>query len=424
MLSRLPLARLPFMRWLPEWRQPGTVRADVLAGLIGAVVVLPQGVAFAILAGLPPQYGLYAAIVPCIVAALFGSSRLMVTGPANAISLTTIALMAPLAVVGSPDYIKLVLTLAFLVGVMQLLLGIARLGSLVDRVPHSVVLGFTAGAAVLVANSQIGNALGLVLPAGTSLWTSFQGVWQNLDAVQWPALIASVSTAAVAVLASRWNRWVPAMLSALVIGTLITMLVARLIPSWPVLTKVAAFSGALPPLSWPDLRVDTVRSLFGATLVMTLLALTEATAIAKAVARKRGDRLDGNQEFIGQGLANVAGSFFSAYPTSGSFNRSGLNIEAGARTPLAAVCAALFLVLILLFVSPLAGYLPVAVIAGLLFIVAWGLIDLPEIRRLWREDRLKRIPLVVTLATTVILSLEWGILLGLTSAVLARRAMR
>ena len=158
--------RLPFLRWRDDWREPGTLRADLLAGLTGAVVVLPQGVAFATLAGMPPQYGLYAAMVPCIVAALFGSSRLMVTGPANAISLTTMALIAPLAAVGSPQYVTLVLTLSFLVGALQLLLGLARAGSLVDKVPHSVVVGFTAGAAVLIANSQLGPLLGLALPRG------------------------------------------------------------------------------------------------------------------------------------------------------------------------------------------------------------------------------------------------------------------
>jgi len=155
--------QLPFMRWVPEWRQPGTVRADLLAGLTGAVVVLPQAMAFATLAGLPPQYGLYAAMLPCIVAALFGSSRLMVTGPANAISLTTMALIAPLAAVGSPDYVRLVLTLTFLVGAMQLLLGLARVGAVVDKVPHSVIVGFTAGAAVLIVNSQLGTLLASML---------------------------------------------------------------------------------------------------------------------------------------------------------------------------------------------------------------------------------------------------------------------
>jgi SulP family sulfate permease len=171
-------------------------------------------------------------------------------------------------------------------------------------------------------------------------------------------------------------------------------------------------------LSWPDLSLDTVRALFGATLVMTLLALTEAAAIARSVARARGDTLDGNQEFIGQGLANLAGSFFSAYPASGSFNRSGVNVASGARSPLSAVAAALFLVMLLAFVGPLAKYLPLAVISGLLMVVAWGLIDRREIAHLWRQGVGERVPLVVTAVATVTLSLEWAILLGITSALL------
>ena len=416
--------QLPFMRWAPVWREPGALRADLMAGLTGAVVVLPQGVAFATLAGLPPQYGLYAAMLPCIVAALFGSSRLMVTGPANAISLTTMALIAPLALPGSPQYVHLVLTLSFLVGAMQLLLGLARVGALVERVPHSVVVGFTAGAAVLIIVNQLAPALGLKLPRSASAWHTLQAVAGTLTQVQLPAVLAALLTVAVALLARPWNRWVPSMLVAVLAGALFAKLLAWVMPQWPALATVQALPGALPPLSWPDLSIDTVRSLFGATLVMTLLALTEATAIAKAVARQYNDTLDGNREFVGQGLANLAGSFFSSMPASGSFNRSGVNVEAGARTPLAAASAAVFLVLILAAVAPLARHLPLAVVAGLLFVVAWGLIDVAEMRRLWREEPLERVPLAVTLVGTVALSLEWAILLGITSALLVRRAAR
>ncbi len=412
------------MRWLPEWRQPGTVRADLLAGLTGAVVVLPQGMAFATLAGLPPQYGLYAAMLPCIVAALFGSSRLMVTGPANAISLTTMALIAPLAVVGSPDYVRLVLTLTFLVGAMQLALGLARVGAVVDKVPHSVIVGFTAGAAILIVNSQLGAMLGLALPRGTSVLSNVQAAIAQMAAVQWPAVIAAGATVLAALLWRPLNRWVPAMLVAVVAGTLVAMALGAWMPQWPKLATVQALPGALPPLSWPDLSIDTVRSLFGATLVMTLLALTEAVAIAKAVARKYGDTLDGNREFIGQGLANVVGAFFSALPASGSFNRSGVNVESGARTPLAAASAAVFLVLILFLVAPWARLLPLAVIGGLLLVVAWGLIDWREIARMWREEPAERAPLAVTLVGTVTLSLEWAILLGITTALITRRLSR
>lgn len=415
---------LPFLAWRNDLRQPGAIRADALAGLTGAVVVLPQGVAFATLAGMPPQYGLYAAMVPCIVAALFGSSRLMVTGPANAISLMTMALITPLAAVGSPEYVRFVLTLSFLVGLMQLLLGLARVGALVDRVPHSVVVGFTAGAAVLIVNSQVGNVLGIEIPRGLTVAATLRTAFEKLAQAQWPAVIAAAATVVLSIVAKPWNRLVPAMLVAVVGGTLVSMAVAHLKPDWPALPTVQALPGALPPLSYPDLSIDTVRQLFGATLVMTLLALTEAVAIAKAVARKYGDTLDGNREFIGQGLANLAGAFFSAYPASGSFNRSGVNVASGARTPLSAIFAALFLVLLLLFVSPLARYLPLAVIGGLLLVVAWGLFDTHEMRRMWREEPHERVPLLVTLVATVTLSLEWAILLGITSAMLVAQFKR
>ncbi|NBO85884.1 MAG: SulP family inorganic anion transporter, partial [Burkholderiaceae bacterium] len=159
----------PFARWLPEYQQPGVVRADLLAGLTGAIVVLPQGIAFALLAGMPPHYGLYAAMVPCIIAALFGSSRLMVTGPANAISLTTMALIAPLAIPESEHYVVLVLTLSFLIGVIQIALGLGGAGKWVEKVPHSVIVGFTAGAAVLIINSQVGTLLGIDIERGTKV---------------------------------------------------------------------------------------------------------------------------------------------------------------------------------------------------------------------------------------------------------------
>jgi len=413
--------KLPIARWLPLWREPGVQRADLLAGLTGAVVVLPQALAFATLAGLPPQHGLYAAMLPCLVAALFGSSRLMVTGPANAISLTTMALIAPLAVVGSADYVSLVLALSLLVGLMQLLLGLARVGALVDKVPHAVIVGFTGGAALLIVNSQLGALLGLALPRGTSVAANLHGAWQQRGEWQWPALIAAAAAVAAAIAWRPWNRWLPAMLVSVVAGSVAALAVAHARPDWPALATVPPLPSALPVLSWPDLSLDTVRHLFGATLVMTLLGLTEAVAIAKAMARRHGDTLDGNQEFVGQGLANIAGAFCSAMPCSGSFNRSGVNAEAGARTPLAAASAAVWLLLLLWLVAPLARHLPLAVVGALLLVVAFGLFDRREMRRLWRESPADRAPLLVTLVATVTLSLEWAILLGVTSALLAQR---
>ena len=406
--------------WLPELREPGTIRIDLLAGLTGAIVVLPQGVAFATLAGLPPQYGLYSAMVPCLVAALFGSSRQMVTGPANAISLTTLALIAPLAEPGSPDYVALVLTLTFLVGVTQLALGFARAGALVDRVPHAVIVGFTSGAAILIINSQLPAFFGVDIGRSPSIFYTFRGLWASLGQFQPLAIIAGLTTIAAIRLWMPLNRYVPAMLVGVIAGSAIAWALGF---AWPgaALATVSALPGALPPLSRPDLSWDTVRALFLATLVMTLLALTEAVAIARALAVRSGHKLDGNREFIGQGLANVAGSFFSAYPASGSFNRSGVNVTSGARTPLAAASAAVFVVILLSFVAPLAKLLPLAVIAGLLFMVAWGLIDRGEIVRIWRDERRDRLTMAVTFVGTLTLSLEWAILLGLLVGLAVRR---
>ncbi|MEY2796541.1 MAG: hypothetical protein RLZZ119_22 [Pseudomonadota bacterium] len=413
----------PFTRWLPEYQQPGVVRADLLAGLTGAIVVLPQGIAFALLAGMPPHYGLYAAMVPCIIAALFGSSRLMVTGPANAISLTTMALIAPLAIPESEHYVVLVLTLSFLIGVIQIALGLGGAGKWVEKVPHSVIVGFTAGAAVLIINSQVGTLLGIEIARGTNVLETIKQASAAIYQGQWrPQVLTLVLITLVTMrLWKPLNRWIPAMLVAVIVGSIALVILERYVAEFSGIRKVSAIPGAFPPLSYPVLSLEHLQLLFGPVLVMTLLASTEAMAIARALALKRNDAFDANQEFIGQGLANVGGSFFSAYPSSGSFNRSGVNLAANAQTPLAAICAAVFLLVILIFVSPLAEYLPYAVIAALLLAVAWNLIDLGQIRHEFRSGAHEWIPMVITGVGTVTISLEWAVLAGICSAAIAKR---
>lgn len=413
------MKQLPFFKWLPEYQNPGTIRADLLAGLTGAIVVLPQGIAFALLAGMPPHYGLYAAMVPCLIAALFGSSRLMVTGPANAISLTTMALIAPLALPESSQYVALVLTLSFLVGAIQLVLGFSGIGKWVEKVPHSVIVGFTAGAAVLIINSQAGTLLGMDIPRGTDVIHTLQAIAsQALSGhVQLQSIALVLITLGVIRLWNPLNKYVPAMLVAVIVGAIAAMIIELVFPHLAQFKRVSNIPGAFPPLSFPDLSPSTLQQLFGATLIMTLLASTEAMAIARAIALKTKDNFNANQEFIGQGLANLAGSFFSAYPSSGSFNRSGVNLAAGAKTPLSAISAAVFLVIILAFVSPLAKHIPYVVIATLLLLVAWKLIDLKQIRHEIHMGKSSWIPMLVTAIGTVTIALEWAILLGIFSSI-------
>jgi sulfate permease, SulP family len=410
---------LPFLAWWPLLRDRRILRADIFAGLTGAIVVLPQGVAFATLAGMPPAYGLYSAMIPCVIAALFGSSRVMVTGPANAISLTVLAIMAPLAPPESARYVQLVITLAFMVGVWQLLLALARTGRLIDFVSHTVIVGFTAGAAVLIVNSQIRNFFGVDITRGASVVQTVVEFAAHLGHIQWMAVGVGALTLLATILWQPLNRVVPAMLIAVVVGSLAAVIARAIDPALAVKT-VDALPGALPPLSLPDLSLDTLKMLLIPSIAMTLLALAEAVSIAQALAKRRQELLDGNQEFLGQGLANVIGSFFSAYPASGSFNRSGVNVAAGAVTPFSAIMASVFLVAILFFVAPLARYLPLAAVAAILFLVAWNLIDRREIRYLL-SDKFERITLVATFVATLAIALEWAILLGVAVSLGVKR---
>ncbi len=410
--SSLWLRKLfPFLLWWPLVNRQ-TAKDDLLAGFSGALIVLPQGVAFATIAGLPPQYGLYAAMIPAVIGALFGSSWHLVSGPTTAISIAVFAALSHQAEPGSAHYISLVLTLTFLVGVFQLVLGLARMGALVNFISHTVVIGFTAGAAVLIAASQVRNFFGIQIPRGTPFYEIVhQLVVQAHDINPWVTAIG-IATLVAGILTRRYIRKIPYMIVAMIVGSVVAgILNLWLGPDATGIKTVGALPARLPPLSVPDFSLDTLRHTIGPALVITMLGLTEAVSIARAIAVRSEQRIDGNQEFIGQGLSNIVGAFFSAYASSGSFNRSGVNYEAGARTPLASVFASVFLLLVLLIVAPLAAYLPNAAMAGILFLVAWGLIDFHHIGHIWHASKAESVILATTLIGTLF-NLEAGIFLG------------
>jgi len=420
----------PFLRWWPKVT-PATLRADALAGLVGAIVVLPQGVAFAILAGMPPEYGLYSAMVSGAVAALFGSSWHAVTGPTNAVSLIVFATVAPLAEPGSPHYVSLVLTLAFMSGAMMLAMGLLRLGTLVNFISHTVVVGFTAGAGVLILASQLRNFFGIDMPRGLSFLKTLETFALNLDGIQPYVLLVAAATLATGILSRSLFPKIPYMIVAMLAGSLLAFALNQALGVERTgIGTLGALPGALPPLSHPDFTLENLRKLLSIAVAVTVLGLTEAVSIARAIALKSGQRIDGNQEFIGQGLANIVASFFSGYPASASFNRSGLNYEAGARTPLAAVLSSLFLVVVLAGVAPLVAYLPIASMAAILFLVAWGLFDFHSIRSILRASRPETGVLAATFAATLLMELEFAILAGVTLSLIvylsrtSRPAMR
>lgn len=403
---------LPFLRWWPMVNRD-TMRADVMAGLTGAIVVLPQGVAFAVIAGMPPEYGLYTAMIPAIIAALFGSSWHLVSGPTTAASLVLFATLSAHATPSTGEYVALALTLTFMVGVTQIVMGWAKLGTLVNFISHSVVIGFTAGAAILIASNQIKNFFGLEIPRGLHfheiIWT-FLGKIGDINPY---VAAAGIATLASGILIKRFYPKIPYMIVAILVGSAVGVLLDVIFGNAVTHIKtVGALPATLPPLSMPDFSPATLKELAPAVLAVTLLALTEAISIARAVAVKTGQHINSNQEFIGQGLSNMVGSFFSAYVATGSFNRTGVNYQAGARTPVASVLAGLLLIGVVLAVAPLAAYLPNAAMAGILFLVAWGLIDFHHIHKIFQASRSDTLVMAVTFIATLTLELEFAILLG------------
>ena len=390
-----------------------TLRADGMAALAGAIIVLPQGVAFATLAGMPPQYGLYAAMVPAIIAALFGSSWHLVSGPTNVISIFLFASLSVLAEPSSSEYVKLALTVAFLVGVMQLAMGLARMGALVNFISHTVVISFTAGAACLIFAAQLKNFFGLDIQRGlTFLDTLWSFVTKLRDINLYVTAVGAMTLAAGILSRKRYPKF-PYMITAMLAGSVCAFVLNVIFGAAKTgIAMVGDLPGSLPQLSHPDLSPDTLKKTLPVAFAVMILALTEAVSIARAIAVKTGQRIDGNQEFIGQGLSNIGGAFFSGYASSGSFNRSGANFEAGARTPLAAVGSALILIFLLTVVGPLSNHLPLAVMGAILFMVAYGLIDIPQIRAIMRTTHRETVVMLVTFGSALLVHLEFAIYAG------------
>jgi SulP family sulfate permease len=306
-----------------------------------------------------------------------------------------------------------------MVGVTQLVMGFARFGVLVNFISHSVVVGFTAGAAVLIATKQFRHFFGLAIPGGSDFHEILLHLFNNLHQINPYVLTVGVLTLVSGIVIKRYAPRFPYMIAAILAGSLAALLLDHQFGNTVTqIAAVGALPSHLPPLSMPDFSPATLKQLAPTAMAVTLFALTEAVSIARSLALRSGQHLNGNQEFIGQGLSNVAGSFFSGYVATGSFNRSGLNYEAGARTPLAAVFAGGLLIIVVLLVAPLAAYLPNAAMAGVLFLVAWGLVDRHHICKIIKSGSSETTVMAATFFSAVFISLEFAIFLGVILSLL------
>ena len=405
-------AILPFLNWLPKQTR-ASVGRDALVGLSGAILALPQSIAYALIAGLPPEYGLYAAIVPVIIACLWGSSWHLICGPTAAISIVLFASVSPLAVPGTQDYIGLILLLTFLAGIFQWLLGMLKFGALANFVSHSVVVGFTLGAAVVIALGQLPNVLGVDVPGKATALDSLLTLLRHVRDFDPASLGLGVGTVLVGVALKLWlPRW-PTLLLTLVLASLAVWLLPSVFGH---VQLVQAFVGRLPPFSPLPLDIETLLRLLPSAVAVGMLGLVTSLSIARSIAARSQQMLDANQEIRAQGLSNVFGALFSGYLSSGSFTRSGLNYEAGARSPLAGVFSALWVALFAITGSALIAHIPIPAMAGSILLISWGLVDTRGIRALWRVSRAEFAVMALTCVATLLLELQTAIYAGVLAS--------
>ena len=405
----IQLAKIfPFILWF-RLTTIETIKADFFAGLTGAIIVLPQSVAFATIAGMPPEYGLYTAMVVPIIAALFGSSFHLVSGPTTAISIVVFAAVSKYAAPGSEEFVALALTLTFLAGVYQLVFGLAKFGLLVNFVSHNVVIGFTAGAALLIASSQIPYILGIHIPRGEGFINTWIDLYSGVGEFNIYLLIVGFGTLVSAIIIKLVRPKFPYLLIGMFVGGFLAFYLSGFTDS---IETVGVMPAYFPPLSSPNFSLNSLKSLAPEAFAIALLGLIEASSIGRSIATKSNQRINPSQEFIGQGTSNIVGSFFSGYASSGSFTRTGVNFESGARTPLSAILAALFLMVIVLLVGPLISYLPYAAMAGIILIVAYNLIDFQSIKKTFTYSKSESVIFTATFLSTLLFELEFAIYLG------------
>lgn len=400
---------LPIAEWLPRYTK-AQWKGDLSAGLTVGVMLIPQGMAYAMIAGLPPIYGLYASTIPILIYAFLGTSRQLAVGPVAMVSLLTAAGIGALAEGGTETYIQLAITVAFIVGAIQFLLGVFRMGFLVNFLSHPVISGFTSAAALIIGISQLKHLMGVSLPESHHVHEILIAAAGQAGQTNLIALGIGIAGIAIILGLRKLSKAVPGQLVAVVFGILAVWLFGLDQQGVKILGEVPS---GLPGLSLPTFSMDTWQALIPTALTIALVSFMESIAVAKAIqAKHKNYKVDANQELIGLGLANVGGSFFQSFPTTGGFSRTAVNNQAGAKTTIASVISVALIVLTLLFLTPLFFFLPKAILSSVIMVAVFGLIDFKEPKHLWHSNRTDFAMLVVTFIATLALGIEQGIAIG------------
>ena len=400
---------IPILEWLPNYNS-SRFKGDFIAGITVSIILIPQGIAYALIAGIPPIYGLYCALVPQLVYAIFGSSRQVAIGPVAMDSLIVATGVSTLALAGSDSYIAIAILLAFMVGSIQFLLGVFRLGFIVNFLSKPVISGFTSAVALTIGVNQFRNLFGVDFVQSDQIQYVLEDIWFNIIDFNVHTTVIGLISVGVIILLRKINKKIPNALLVVVVGILT---IRYLGDEFSDVAIVKDIPSGLPSFSFPEMDISQIKELLPIALTLVMVGYLETISIGKSLEAKQDEyKLRPNQELIALGLSNIIGSWFKAYPSTSSFSRSAINQESGATTGMASLVSVVMVLLTLLFLTPLFYHLPKTVLAAIIIVAVFGLVNIKEAIFLWKANNLDFWLLVVTLFSTLLFGIEYGIMIG------------
>ena len=400
---------IPILEWLPNYNS-SRFKGDFIAGITVSIILIPQGIAYALIAGIPPIYGLYCALVPQLVYAIFGSSRQVAIGPVAMDSLIVATGVSTLALAGSDSYIAIAILLAFMVGSIQFLLGVFRLGFIVNFLSKPVISGFTSAVALTIGVNQFRNLFGVDFVQSDQIQYVLEDIWFNIIDFNVHTTVIGLISVGVIILLRKINKKIPNALLVVVVGILTIRYFGDEFSDVAIVKDIPS---GLPSFSFPEMDISQIKELLPIALTLVMVGYLETISIGKSLEAKQDEyKLRPNQELIALGLSNIIGSWFKAYPSTSSFSRSAINQESGATTGMASLVSVVIVLLTLLFLTPLFYHLPKTVLAAIIIVAVFGLVNIKEAIFLWKANNLDFWLLVVTFFSTLLFGIEYGIMIG------------
>lgn len=400
---------IPILEWLPNYKK-SQLKGDITAGITVSIILIPQGIAYAMIAGLPPIYGLYSALLPQIIYAIFGSSRQVAVGPVAMDSLIVATGVTALALRGSESYIAIAILLALMVGIIQFLMGVFRLGFVVNFLSKPVISGFASAVALLIGLNQFKNLFGVDFIQSDEIHVLFKDIFERIRMYHPSTAIIGLISCGIIIILRKINRKIP---SAIIVVGLGIVLMKYFENYFNNVAIVKDIPSGLPSFSVPVIDISLIRELFPAAITLVMIGYLEIISIGKTLeAKQEAYRIRPNQELIALGLSNMVGSLFKSYPITSSFSRSAINQEAGGKTGISAFVSVIMVIITLLFFTPVFYYLPRTILASIIVVAVFNLIQIKEAKRLWKINKLDFWLMIVTFLATLFLNIELGVLVG------------